>query len=119
LAECRLDIVSMSDDVQERVICPEGVNPSEEGFLDGSKEAGLLGAGRSRRHHVNWRRPWGISTGGIKELAILLACLLQDMLGGEEEMWREPSYPMRKRNDVVVPILFVHGREDLREFFVN
>ena len=39
--------------------------------------------------------------------------------GGEEEMWHELSYPMRKRNDVVVPILIVHGREDLREFFVN
>ncbi len=47
------------------------------------------------------------------------AGFLQNVLGSEKKVWREPGNPMRQGDNEVVTVLFVHSGLHLREFFVN
>ncbi len=54
--------------------------------------------------------------GGVKDLAVFLARLLETMRWHDEAMGYEPPEPVWDVNDVVVEFFFVYGGHDLANF---
>ena len=80
----RFDIVSMYDDIDVRVGDTQVVDALVNCLTNLAERAFFFRAERRGRHHVNRHRVWSVAFRGIKDLSILLARLLWDVLGCQE-----------------------------------
>jgi hypothetical protein len=98
---------------------PKSVDMGKDLLLDIAGEARLVQPGWCGSNHVDWRGPWCVMARGIKNLMVLFAGFLQNVLGSEKKVWCEPSYPMWQRDDEIVSVFLVYCVLHLREFFIN
>ena len=52
-------------------------------------------------------------------MPVFLTRAFEYVLGCNEQVWDKTCQPVWKRNDVVIPVLFVHGGKDLLKLCVN
>ena len=60
-----------------------------------------------------------VPAGGIKDLAVLLAGFLEDMLWQDEAKGNQPPEPVQDMKDIVVALLLVCGGHDLANLGVD
>ena len=52
-------------------------------------------------------------------MIVFFARALQDVLGGDEQVRNELHKPVEQWDDIVVPVLLVHGLHDLWQFCLD